>query len=263
MTMRGCLLALATALLLGETACADPAPAPAAQAEDAPSALAESAPAATPAQAEAPTPAPERGPGRVFGHFPYAEAPREALRAATCSGGGERSLFRADAYDALVRMRRAAKEAGVTLSPSSCFRAIASQRALYTCAAAPNGTGCANGRRVSEKQRATAVAPPGHSEHHTGYAIDFFPSATDIGAGGCPSSAACTTTARFAQSRSGRWLAAHAQEFGFEQSFWPGSTQGVMIEPWHYRYVGSPEAEAIFHAARTQFPSPHAGVVQP
>ena len=223
-------------------------------------------PSGPPQQTAVPVPTPVSSVGsggaRVFGHFPYAEAPRAALRAASCSGAGERSLFRADAYEALTRMRRAAKDAGVTLNPSSCFRAIASQRALYTCASAPNGTGCASGRQVSEKLRATAVAPPGHSEHHTGYAIDFFPSATDIGAGGCPSSAACTTSPRFAQSRSGRWLAAHAQTFGFEQSFWGGSTQGVMIEPWHYRYVGSPEAEAIFHTARTQFPSPHPGLAQ-
>lgn len=193
---------------------------------------------------------------RLFGHFPYAEAPAASLQGGVCSGSGERKQFRADAAAALARMRAAAAHDGVTLNPSSCFRSIASQRALFNCAGVSNGTGCAGGRQVSAAARATAVAPPGHSEHHTGYAIDFFPSASDLGAGGCPTRAACEVKPRFAQSRSGRWLAAHARAYGFEQSFYAGSAQGVMIEPWHYRYVGSTEAEAIFHAARTQFPSP-------
>ena len=243
---------LAAACVLTGVACGQPTPT--------------QTPPAPPKEAAVPAAAavtaPARGPERVFGHFPYEEAPRAALREASCSGAGERSLFRADAYDALTRMKRAAKDAGVTLNPSSCFRAIASQRALYNCSAAPNGTGCANGHQVSEKLRATAVAPPGHSEHHTGYAIDFFPSASDVGAGGCPTRAACETKPRFAQSRSGRWLAAHAQEFGFEQSFFTGSTQGVMVEPWHYRFVGTPGAEAVFRAARTQYPPPRPGLPQ-
>lgn len=196
---------------------------------------------------------------RVFGHFPYAEAPKETLRDGVCSRGDERRFLLADAADALARMSAAAKAEGVTLNPASCFRTIASQRALYTCAGVASATGCRNGRRTSEQLRATAVAPPGHSEHHTGYAIDFFPSRADIEPGVCPTASACTTSSAFARSRSGRWLAAHASAYGFEQSFFAGSMQGVTVEPWHYRYVGSPEAEAIFHAARTQFPSPRPG----
>lgn len=196
-------------------------------------------------------------PDRAFGHFPYGEAPASALRAGVCSGAGERGQLRSEAADALARMRTAAQAAGVTLNPASCFRSIASQRALFTCASAPNGTGCRGGKQISPAQRATAVAPPGHSEHHTGFAIDFFPGPADLTrGGGCPSRDACTTRELFAQSRSGRWLAENAWQYGFEQSFFPGSTQGVMVEPWHYRFVGTAQAEAQFQAARAQFAPP-------
>jgi zinc D-Ala-D-Ala carboxypeptidase len=205
--------------------------------------------------------APAQSVVRAYGHFPYAEG--TGLTAGVCQHGDpERTRLKPEAAAALSRMLEAARAEGVRLKPSSCFRSIESQRRLFNCSGG-SGTGCANGRLASAERRATAVAPPGHSEHATGYAIDFFPSATDLSAGGgCATAAACTTTARFAQSRSGKWLAAHADDYGFEQSFFTGSTQGVMVEPWHYRFVGSAEAAGVFRAARTQFPPPKSGQMQ-
>ena len=232
-------------------ACSQPAP------------PAHSAPTPHPAPAAQPAPPPVPAPVREFGHFPYAEG--TGLEDNVCTHGDpERRHLKPDAAAALARMKAAAAAASpkVILLPASCFRSIASQTRLFNCSGNA-GTGCAKGRLASAEKRATAVAPGGHSEHATGYAIDFFPSSADIGAGGCASGAACTTSPRFANSRSGRWLAAHAHAFGFEQSFYPGSTQGVMVEAWHYRFVGTPQAEAVFHAARTQFPSPHPGAMQP
>ncbi len=249
--MRRLVLAVAAALLLGETACADPAPAPAAKAT------------ATPAPVAAPAP-PAPVVARRFGHFPYAEG--TSLQDNVCRHNDpERKFLQPDAAVALMRMRAAAAVATpkVDLNPSSCFRSIASQRALFNCSGG-SGTGCANGRLASAERRATAVAPPGYSEHATGYAIDFFPSAEDLkDAGACPTRNACTVTPAFARSRSGQWLAAHAHAFGFEQSFFIGSAQGVMVEPWHYRYVGTARAEAVFQPARMAFPSPKAGQRQP
>lgn len=239
---------LAMAACVGGAACADPPPTQ----------------AATPVEAAAVAPSVLQPPAtaaaspREYGHFPYAEG--TGLQAGVCQHGDpERTELKPDAAAALARMRDAARAAGVTLLPSSCFRSIASQARLFNCSG-NSGTGCAGGKLASAERRATAVAPPGHSEHATGYAIDFFPSATDLSeGGGCPSRPACTTTALFAQSRSGKWLAAYAHDFGFEQSFYTGSTQGVMVEPWHYRFVGSLEAEEVFRTARTMFPPPKPG----
>lgn len=258
--LRRMLLPLVMAALLGEAACADPAPNTAATVETAAAPAPPRSGMIVPAPKPIPPPAPEVS--REYGHFPYAEG--TGLQAGVCQHGDpERTKLKPDAAAALTRMRAAARADGVTLLPSSCFRSIESQARLFNCSG-NSGTGCANGKLASPERRATAVAPPGHSEHATGYAIDFFPSATDLSeGGGCASRSACTTTARFAQSRSGKWLAARGHEFGFEQSFFTGSTQGVMVEPWHYRFVGSAEADGVFRAARTMFPPPKPGEMQP
>jgi D-alanyl-D-alanine carboxypeptidase len=49
-----------------------------------------------------------------------------------------------------------------------------------------------------------------------------------------------------------RWLTCHAKEFGFEISFKQNNSQGVSFEPWRWRYVGTPDAAAIFTQARNQ-----------
>jgi zinc D-Ala-D-Ala carboxypeptidase len=230
-------------------ACADPAPS--------------SSAAQQPPPAERPVPPPAAPPTpsvtRLYGHFPYAEAPRDVLRAGACSGAGERRLLRPDAADALARMREAARRDGVALNPSSCFRTVASQRALFNCINISSGAGCRSGRQLDPAKRAEAVAPPGHSEHHTGFAIDFVPTRADVEPGVCPTAEACTLKAAFGRSRSGRWLAAHAHEHGFEQSFFANSGQGVTVEPWHYRFVGSEEAAATFRDARAEFMPPNPG----
>ena len=51
------------------------------------------------------------------------------------------------------------------------------------------------------------------------------------------------------------WLAAHGTEYGFELSFPDGNTQGVAYEPWHWRFVGTPEAMETFRWARQLFPA--------
>lgn len=221
------------------------------------------APAETPA-ASAPAPpkavsprTPLPPPGVVdqaFGHYAYAEG--DGLVDNVCRHGTpERTRLRPEAARALKAMVEAALEDGVDLNPSSCFRSVESQRAIFECSGG-GGAGCADGRLVDAAARASAVAPPGFSEHATGYAVDFFPGEADLGDGGCPTREACTTAPLFGGSRSGLWLAHNARAFGFEQSFYPGSTQGVMPEPWHYRFIGSPEAEAVFRTARSRHPPP-------
>ncbi|MBQ7309101.1 MAG: M15 family metallopeptidase [Clostridia bacterium] len=71
------------------------------------------------------------------------------------------------------------------------------------------------------------VAKPGHSEHHTGYAVDIqvFTSKQKI------------VLLREAEQA---WMEAHCADFGFIIRY-DGSkfeTTGILDEPWHYRYVG-------------------------
>jgi D-alanyl-D-alanine carboxypeptidase len=79
------------------------------------------------------------------------------------------------------------------------------------------------------------VAPPGHSEHHTGLAID-------VGDGARP---ACDVEPCFEETAAAAWLAEHARTFGFELSFPRGSRQ-PHYEPWHWRYRGDEASRRVF-----------------
>lgn len=164
--------------------------------------------------------------GRLLGHFPYAEAPAHALVAI----GPGQQLHR-DAAAALAAMRQAAAADGVDLVVLSAFRPIALQKHLFFDVKSE--------RAQSSRQRAQVSAPPGYSEHSTGYALD-------LGDGGAPATnlaEAFDTTASF------RWLQGNAARFHFALSFPRGNAQGVSYEPWHWRFEGSAEALRLFEAA--------------
>jgi D-alanyl-D-alanine carboxypeptidase len=83
-------------------------------------------------------------------------------------------------------------------------------------------------------------APPGFSEHSTGYAVDL----GDASAPGTDLSPSFQSTRAFA------WLQANANRYHFTLSFPEGNRQGVNYEPWHWRFEGSAEALKTFEAAQ-------------
>ena len=99
---------------------------------------------------------------------------------------------------------------------TSGFRDFASQYALYN----------------SGMDRAFVLAP-GHSEHHTGLAVDIM--ATGIGQW------------QLANSPQGRWLAENSYRYGLILRYPEGTEHitGVAFEPWHFRYVGKAHAYFI------------------
>lgn len=116
---------------------------------------------------------------------------------------------------AVLEMVRAAKADGVTLLFSSGYRSFEYQKYVYA-------------REVKTYGQETAdreSARPGASQHQLGTAIDFG-SITDT----------------FADTRAGRWLFAHAGEYGFSLSYPKGYEEvtGYRYESWHYRYVTKP-----------------------
>jgi len=100
-----------------------------------------------------------------------------------------------------------------TLFISSGFRGLALQTELYN-----NGD---NGG---------FAMPPGHSEHHTGLAVDIL--------------AIGISQAEMANSAEGRWLAANSYRYGLILRYPQDATHitGIEFEPWHFRYVGRPHA---------------------
>ena len=165
--------------------------------------------------------------GRLLGHFPYPEARPDTL--ITLAPG--HALHR-DAAEAFTAMQRAAAADGVNLVVLSAFRPIALQKQLFFDVKAE--------RNQSSLDRAHVSAPPGFSEHSTGYAVD-------LGDAGTPSA---NLSRAFDATPAYRWLSTHAARFHFHLSFPKGNRQGVSYEPWHWRYEGSTEALRLFEPAQ-------------
>jgi D-alanyl-D-alanine carboxypeptidase len=178
--------------------------------------------------------------GRALGHLPYGDAPPDALAALPAGLSVNGCTLRAEMLPDLERLLAAS---GGQVLALSCHRSIARQQAVF-CAEAATAAG----------DRAQSVAPPGHSEHATGYALDF---AFRPRANGCPDAEACV-----AATPAFRWLVANAPRYGFEMSFPAGNGQKVKWEPWHWRWVGATaatpgaaRARALFARARQDFPA--------
>jgi zinc D-Ala-D-Ala carboxypeptidase len=159
----------------------------------------------------------------LYGHFPYTEAKSNELVAV----GDGSVLLHFEAAAAYEQMVQAARADGVNLVPISGFRDTQLQTELFEAQTV---------RRGSKTAAAKISAPPGHSEHHTGYAID-------LGDGQYPET---DVEVSFEQTPAFNWLRQRASQFGFELSFPPGNAQGVSYEPWHWRFVVSPQASQVF-----------------
>jgi D-alanyl-D-alanine carboxypeptidase len=192
-------------------------------------------PAASANPAQPPTANPSPSPtaainvDTIFGHFRYAEAPQNELASITADGSIKMRKAAAKAYQ---EMQAAAQQAGVTLVPLSGFRSLADQDYLFFGKKAERGQVAA--------ERAKVSAPPGYSEHHTGYALD-------IGDGTVP---ATDLSPDFENTPAYKWLKVNAPFYSFELSFPKNNKQGIAYEPWHWRFVGDRASLETFYKAR-------------
>ena len=88
--------------------------------------------------------------------------------------------------------------------------------------------------------RAEVSAPPGFSEHHTGYAVD-------IGDADVPDA---NLSVAFEETAAFEWLEVNGPRYGFELSFEEGNEQGVQYEPWHWRFIGDSDSLQTFYSDR-------------
>lgn len=166
---------------------------------------------------------------RVLGHYTYAEAPEKELESVSADGGIRLRTSAARAYN---DMTAAAAADGVSIEPLSGFRSIKEQESVFF--------DVKQERAQSVTDRASVSAPPGHSEHHTGYAID-------IGDGNVP---ATNLSPDFENTAAFKWLETNATKYNFELSFPKNNPQGVTYEPWHWRFVGDRMSLETFFKAR-------------
>ncbi len=165
--------------------------------------------------------------GLLLGHRAFAEAPEDDLVALSANGSIRLRSAAAAEYE---EMTRAAAQQGIRLVPLSGFRSQAEQETIFFNLKAQRGQ--------DAQTRAEVSAPPGYSEHHTGYAVDV----------GDSNQSGTHLDEGFADTRAYQWLDTNAVRYGYELSFPPDNFQGVAFEPWHWRFVGDRTSLETFYS---------------
>ncbi len=162
----------------------------------------------------------------LLGHLPYPEASKNEL--ILFSPG---IYVHKDIYENFKEMQFIAAQRGVSLQLLSGYRSINLQRDIFY-----ENKSIRNQTAV---ERSRDSAPPGYSEHSTGYAID-------VGDGNYPDT---HFEVEFEQTPAFKWMKRFASKYHFVLSFPPNNKQGVTYEPWHWRFEGTVNALREFEAA--------------
>jgi len=162
----------------------------------------------------------------LLGHLPYPEASKDEL--ILFSPG---IYVHKDIYANFKEMQFLAAQRGISLQLLSGYRSIDLQRDIfYENKSIRNQTAI---------ERSRDSAPPGYSEHSTGYAID-------VGDGNYPNT---HFEVEFEQTPAFKFMKRFASKYHFVLSFPPNNKQGVTYEPWHWRYEGTIKALRKFESA--------------
>ena len=166
---------------------------------------------------------------RILGHLPYNETPKEKL--VLIEPNIEVHI---DMRDSLLKMREEAKKDGIYLVFLSGYRSINLQNDIFYSLKSI--------RNQEAAERARVSAPPGYSEHSTGFAIDI----------GDATQRETDFETDFENTNAFRWLIKNAAKFHFKLSF-NKDNKYIDYEPWHWRYEGSIEALKVFETSNRNF----------
>lgn len=135
----------------------------------------------------------------------------------------EKRYLQDRAAKALERLFLGAKRDCIYLVAISGYRSYARQAEIY------ENNVLKKGKELTDLYS----AKPGHSEHQTGLAMDISSASMNY-----------ELTEAFDRTKEGKWLAKHAQEYGFIIRYPKGKEKitGYQYEPWHIRYIGNPFA---------------------
>jgi LAS superfamily LD-carboxypeptidase LdcB len=126
--------------------------------------------------------------------------------------------LRKEAAASLAQMFNDAQSQGVNLAVTSGFRSYDVQKLLYDYWYQLEGAEALN-----------EIAPPGHSEHQLGTAVDLTGASVHFAG----------VDKNFGDSPEGKWLALNAYKYGFVLSYGDqNASHDYIFEPWHYRFVG-------------------------
>ena len=166
---------------------------------------------------------------RILGHLPYAEIPKEKLVLIEPN-----IQVHIDMRDSLLEMRDEAKKNGIYLVFLSGYRSINLQNEIFYS--------LKSSRNQEAAERARVSAPPGYSEHSTGFAIDI----------GDATQRETDFETEFENTDAFKWLIKNAAKFHFKLSF-TKDNKFIDYEPWHWRYEGSIEALKVFESSNRKY----------
>ena len=161
----------------------------------------------------------------ILGHLPYGEISKEKLVVIEPNIEVHR-----DMSESLLKMKQDAKNDGIFLVFLSGYRSINLQNDIFYSLKTK--------RNQIASERARVSAPPGYSEHSTGFAIDI----------GDANKRDTDFEVEFENTDAFRWLKNNAAKYHFKLSF-NKNNKNVDFEPWHWRYEGSIEALKVFEAS--------------
>ena len=163
--------------------------------------------------------------GRILGHLPYKEISEEKL--VLIEPNIEVHI---DMQESLLNMREEARKDGVYLVFLSGYRSINLQNDIFYSLKSI--------RNQDAVERARVSAPPGYSEHSTGFAIDI----------GDATQRETDFETEFENTNAFKWLVKNAAKFHFKLSF-NKNNKYIDYEPWHWRFEGSIEALKVFESS--------------
>ena len=161
----------------------------------------------------------------ILGHLPYSEISKEKLVLVEPN-----IKVHIDMSKSLLKMKEEAKNDGIFLVFLSGYRSINLQKEIFYTLKSK--------RNQIASERARVSAPPGYSEHSTGFAIDI----------GDANKRETDFEVEFENTEAFRWLKKNAAKYHFKLSF-NKNNKNVNYEPWHWRYEGSIEALKVFEAS--------------
>jgi len=135
--------------------------------------------------------------------------------------------------EAIIELETAALEDSVHLEIESGFRSVKAQENIW-CGLLDMG--------IVFENIIGGTAPPGYSEHHTGRAVDFYPS-----------------TPEFYSTDAYWWLKHNAPDYGWRQSYSVG--EGVKKEPWHWYYEGDQKPDELAESEENEVNTSDGGFI--
>lgn len=149
------------------------------------------------------------------------------LEESLCAPGVGPQYLRKEAYDAFVKMHEDAEKLGLNITAYGTYRSIETQNWIWNNAVN-------SGRTIEDVDSLNARG--GHSEHHTGLAVDVIKNNYSV-----------------EESEEFKWYSENAYKYGFIIRY-PKDKEnitGYKYEPWHLRYVGPEIAKEVYEMGIT------------